>query len=51
MTLDLTVGGGFKRNKPTREWKLDSFEIGRALGKGRFGRYVLVYDDGLHSVI
>lgn len=30
------------RTQPTRVWRLNSFEIGRPLGKGKFGRVYMV---------
>ncbi|KAH0832146.1 kinase-like protein [Lanmaoa asiatica] len=33
---------GEKVTQPTREWKLNSFDIGRPLGKGKFGRVYMV---------
>lgn len=30
------------RSRPTREWRLNSFDMGRPLGKGKFGRVYMV---------
>ena len=30
------------RTRPTREWHLTDFDIGRPLGKGKFGRVYMV---------
>lgn len=38
LALDSSVLG----TRPTREWSLPSFEIGRPLGKGKFGRVYMV---------
>ncbi|KAG1751041.1 kinase-like protein [Suillus lakei] len=38
LALDSSVSG----TRPTREWSLPSFEIGRPLGKGKFGRVYMV---------
>lgn len=32
----------FSRHRPTREWHLTDFDIGRPLGKGKFGRVYMV---------
>jgi hypothetical protein len=31
-----------RSNRPTREWHLTDFDMGRPLGKGKFGRVYMV---------
>ncbi|KAG1743211.1 kinase-like protein [Suillus paluster] len=38
----LALDSSVSRTRPTREWSLPSFEIGRPLGKGKFGRVYMV---------
>ncbi|KIM78445.1 hypothetical protein PILCRDRAFT_824329 [Piloderma croceum F 1598] len=39
---DLALDSSVSRTRPTREWNLASFDIGRPLGKGKFGRVYMV---------
>ncbi|KAI6030823.1 kinase-like protein [Pisolithus orientalis] len=39
---DLALDSSTSRTRPTREWKLTDFDIGRPLGKGKFGRVYMV---------
>jgi aurora kinase len=39
---DLALDSSVSRKCPTREWKLNSFDIGRPLGKGKFGRVYMI---------
>ncbi|KAG8214699.1 kinase-like protein [Butyriboletus roseoflavus] len=39
---DLALDSSISRTQPTREWNLNSFDIGRPLGKGKFGRVYMV---------
>ncbi|KIM52294.1 hypothetical protein SCLCIDRAFT_569321 [Scleroderma citrinum Foug A] len=39
---DLALDSSTSRTRPTREWKLNDFDIGRPLGKGKFGRVYMV---------
>ncbi|KAL0960909.1 hypothetical protein HGRIS_005918 [Hohenbuehelia grisea] len=39
---ELALDSSVSRKSPTREWSLHSFEIGRPLGKGKFGRVYMV---------
>jgi len=39
---DLALDSSISRTYPTREWKLSSFDMGRPLGKGKFGRVYMV---------
>lgn len=41
-TKPITQAGTYKRTRPTREWNLATFDIGRPLGKGKFGRVYMV---------
>lgn len=41
LSLDSSMNGGV-RNPTVRQWKLSSFELGRPLGKGKFGRVYMV---------
>ncbi|KAJ8591128.1 kinase-like protein [Rhizopogon salebrosus TDB-379] len=38
----LALDSSVSRTRPTREWNLNAFEIGRPLGKGKFGRVYMV---------
>uniref|UniRef100_A0A6G3MIE7 Aurora kinase A (Trinotate prediction) n=1 Tax=Henneguya salminicola TaxID=69463 RepID=A0A6G3MIE7_HENSL len=38
-------------NKQTKEWNLDDFEIGRPLGRGKFGRVYLARERRTHYII
>ncbi|KAF9241069.1 kinase-like protein [Melanogaster broomeanus] len=38
----LALDSSVSRIRPTREWNLNSFDIGRPLGKGKFGRVYMV---------
>ncbi|KAG8991362.1 spindle assembly checkpoint kinase [Tulasnella sp. JGI-2019a] len=42
LALDSSISGSL----PTKEWHLSSFEIGRPLGKGKFGRVYMVRTKG-----
>ncbi|KIK98966.1 hypothetical protein PAXRUDRAFT_823249 [Paxillus rubicundulus Ve08.2h10] len=39
---ELALDSSVSRTRPTREWNLNSFDIGRPLGKGKFGRVYMV---------
>jgi aurora kinase len=39
---DLALDSSVSKTQPTREWNLNSFDIGRPLGKGKFGRVYMV---------
>ncbi|KAI0279616.1 kinase-like domain-containing protein [Russula aff. rugulosa BPL654] len=39
---DLALDSSVSRTRPTREWHLTDFDIGRPLGKGKFGRVYMV---------
>ncbi|KII86939.1 hypothetical protein PLICRDRAFT_43625 [Plicaturopsis crispa FD-325 SS-3] len=39
---DLALDSSVSRVRPTREWSLGSFDIGRPLGKGKFGHVYMV---------
>ncbi|KAK7464837.1 Vacuolar protein sorting-associated protein 70 [Stygiomarasmius scandens] len=39
---DLALDSSSARKSPTREWTLHDFDIGRPLGKGKFGRVYMV---------
>ncbi|RDB24664.1 Serine/threonine-protein kinase ark1 [Hypsizygus marmoreus] len=39
---DLALDSSVSRKSPTREWHLSDFDIGRPLGKGKFGRVYMV---------
>ncbi|KAI0072038.1 kinase-like protein [Panus rudis PR-1116 ss-1] len=39
---DLALDSSVSRVRPTREWHLTDFDIGRPLGKGKFGRVYMV---------
>ncbi|EIW76705.1 kinase-like protein [Coniophora puteana RWD-64-598 SS2] len=39
---DLALDSSVARKSPTREWNLTTFDIGRPLGKGKFGRVYMV---------
>ncbi|TDL23309.1 kinase-like protein [Rickenella mellea] len=39
---DLALDSSASRVRPTREWNLNSFDMGRPLGKGKFGRVYMV---------
>lgn len=39
---ELALDSSVARRYPTREWNLHSFDIGRPLGKGKFGRVYMV---------
>ncbi|KAL4069999.1 kinase-like domain-containing protein [Scleroderma yunnanense] len=39
---DLALDSSTSRIRPTREWKLNDFDIGRPLGKGKFGHVYMV---------
>ena len=41
LALDSSMNGG-RRVPAVRQWKLSSFELGRPLGKGKFGRVYMV---------
>lgn len=38
----LALDSSMSRKAPTKQWKLSSFELGRPLGKGKFGRVYMV---------
>ncbi|KAJ7226144.1 kinase-like protein [Mycena pura] len=40
--VDLALDSSQSRTFPTQEWSLHSFDIGRPLGKGKFGRVYMV---------
>ncbi|SJL09713.1 related to Aurora kinase B [Armillaria ostoyae] len=39
---ELALDSSVARTSPTREWTLNSFDMGRPLGKGKFGRVYMV---------
>ncbi|KAK2465718.1 hypothetical protein APHAL10511_002262 [Amanita phalloides] len=39
---DLALDSSVARKSPTREWSLHNFDMGRPLGKGKFGRVYMV---------
>ncbi|KAG9315673.1 kinase-like domain-containing protein [Chiua virens] len=39
---DLALDSSVSRTQPTREWNLNAFDIGRPLGKGKFGRVYMI---------
>ncbi|KAI0299493.1 kinase-like domain-containing protein [Russula brevipes] len=39
---ELALDSSVSRTRPTREWHLTDFDIGRPLGKGKFGRVYMV---------
>jgi len=39
---DLALDSSVSKTRPTREWHLPDFDIGRPLGKGKFGRVYMV---------
>ncbi|KAH7920302.1 kinase-like protein [Leucogyrophana mollusca] len=39
---ELALDSSVSKSRPTREWSLNSFDIGRPLGKGKFGRVYMV---------
>ncbi|KAJ6485634.1 kinase-like protein [Mycena sanguinolenta] len=39
---DLALDSSLSRTSPTQEWSLHSFDLGRPLGKGKFGRVYMV---------
>ncbi|KAF7371049.1 Kinase-like protein [Mycena sanguinolenta] len=39
---DLALDSSLSRTSPTQEWSLHSFDMGRPLGKGKFGRVYMV---------
>ena len=42
MPLNRSHANSLLRLTPTAEWQLSSFDIGRPLGKGKFGRVYMV---------
>ncbi|KAG8734104.1 spindle assembly checkpoint kinase [Ceratobasidium sp. 423] len=42
LALDSSISGIYNGNRPTREWHLTDFDMGRPLGKGKFGRVYMV---------
>ncbi|KAF8133910.1 kinase-like protein [Boletus edulis] len=39
---DLALDSSVSKTQPTREWNLNSFDIGRPLGKGKFGHVYMI---------
>ncbi|CAE6520784.1 unnamed protein product [Rhizoctonia solani] len=42
LALDSSISSIYNGNRPTREWHLTDFDMGRPLGKGKFGRVYMV---------
>ncbi|CCO29150.1 aurora kinase A [Rhizoctonia solani AG-1 IB] len=42
LALDSSTPSIYNGNRPTREWHLTDFDMGRPLGKGKFGRVYMV---------
>ncbi|KDN45400.1 hypothetical protein RSAG8_04987, partial [Rhizoctonia solani AG-8 WAC10335] len=42
LALDSSISNIYNGNRPTREWHLTDFDMGRPLGKGKFGRVYMV---------